>query len=51
VRDFESPVLRWAFWSLLFALALGGHPWKFPGDGKWWLEGLNIYPKLGYTHD
>jgi hypothetical protein len=36
--DFESPILRWAFWSLLYALILGGQPWHFPAGGKYWLE-------------
>lgn len=37
---FESEhwLLRWAFWAMLFALALGGYPWRFPEGGRHWRE-------------
>lgn len=34
----EHWLLRWAFWAMLFALALGGHPWRFPEGGRYWRE-------------
>jgi hypothetical protein len=35
---FEKVILRWIFWSLALALALGGKPWKFPAGGKVWID-------------
>lgn len=34
----EHWLLRWAFWAMLYALALGGHPWRFPEGGRYWRE-------------
>lgn len=34
----EHWLLRWALWSMLFALAIGGRPWKFPHEGRLWVE-------------
>jgi hypothetical protein len=35
----EHWLLRWALWAMLYALALGGHPWRFPEGGRYWREG------------
>jgi hypothetical protein len=33
-------LFRWVVWTLLIALLLGGKPWEFPENGKFWLEGV-----------
>jgi hypothetical protein len=48
-----SSLLRWASWSALYAIAAGGHPWRFPADGRYWREAafsvardrFVVYPK------
>jgi hypothetical protein len=30
-------VIRWALWTLFFALAWTGHPWEFPQHGALWM--------------
>jgi len=32
--SFEAFILRWALWSLIFAITIGGKPWHFPEAGK-----------------
>jgi hypothetical protein len=38
---FERILLELILGTLLVALILGGVPWKFPGQGKYWLDHLN----------
>jgi hypothetical protein len=34
-------LLRWAFWTLFFSIALGGKPWIFPQGGRLWLDSIS----------
>lgn len=37
---FENWILRYLLWALFISLLIGGAPWKFPGNGKYWLLDL-----------
>lgn len=48
---FEIGLLRWASWTLFLSLVVGGIPWRFPANGKYWLDAfvsnkntVTVYP-------
>lgn len=38
MRSLESALLGFACWTVLYALLLGGVPWRFPQGGEIWLR-------------
>ena len=48
---FDLLLLRWAFWTLLIALILGGKPWVFPKNGKYWIESTMLKSEISEPRD
>jgi hypothetical protein len=36
----EKIILKWILWTLTFTLIIGGTPWHFPAQGRYWLESV-----------
>lgn len=46
---FELLLFKWIVWTLVFSMILGGTPWKFPAQGRYWLDAL--FSEIGLLPD